>query len=79
MSETAYLELIDPYLSVILDDKILYFSKTPLFQSIDPTEFMGIILECKMITYNAGEIIYDEGDKPIYIYFIISGEIELSK
>jgi CRP-like cAMP-binding protein len=31
MSETAYLELIDPYLSVILDDKILFFSKTPLF------------------------------------------------
>lgn len=40
---------------------------------------MGILLECHKITYKAGEIIYDEGNRSSYIYFIISGEVELSK
>ncbi|CAD8200788.1 unnamed protein product [Paramecium pentaurelia] len=79
LSEMAYLELINPYMSAALDNKINYFSKTPLFQFIEPSEFMGIILECKMITHHAGEILYKEDDKATHIYFIIDGEIELSK
>ncbi|CAD8202259.1 unnamed protein product [Paramecium octaurelia] len=79
LSEMAYLELINPYMSAALDNKINYFSKTPLFQFIEPQEFMGIILECKMITHHAGEILFKEDDKATHIYFIIDGEIELSK
>lgn len=40
---------------------------------------MGIVLECKQITLKAGEIIYDEDEKTKFIYFIVSGEIELIK
>ncbi len=40
---------------------------------------MGIILESKFVVFNAGDIIYNEDDKANHIYFIISGEIELSK
>ncbi|CAD8087910.1 unnamed protein product [Paramecium sonneborni] len=40
---------------------------------------MGILLECHKITYKAGDTIYDEGNKSNYIYFIVSGEVELSK
>ncbi|CAD8196135.1 unnamed protein product [Paramecium pentaurelia] len=79
LNEMAYLELINPYMSAALDNKINYFSKSPLFQNIEPQEFMGIILECKMITYHAGEIIFKEDDKATHLYFIIDGEIELSK
>lgn len=40
---------------------------------------MGIVLESKLMTMKAGDIIYDEGEKTKYIYFIINGEIELLK
>lgn len=40
---------------------------------------MGIILESKIITYHADDIIYKEDDKGTQIYFINDGEIELSK
>ncbi|CAD8160847.1 unnamed protein product [Paramecium octaurelia] len=81
MSEAAYIQLLDPYLSQILEEKIQYFKKNMIFTSVetDINEIMGILLECHKITYKAGETIYDEANKSNYIYFIISGEVELSK
>jgi CRP-like cAMP-binding protein len=40
---------------------------------------MGILLECHKVTYKSGEIIYDEGHKSKHIYFIVNGEVEISK
>ncbi|CAD8147742.1 unnamed protein product [Paramecium pentaurelia] len=79
INETAYLEYLNPYLSIALDNKIQYFGQTPLFRNIDPEDYMGIVLESKLVTMKAGEIVYDEGEKTKYIYFIINGEIELLK
>lgn len=72
---------MDPYLSEALEEKIKYFKKNILFSTGDSdlNEIMGILLECHKITYKAGEIIYDEGNKSSYLYFIINGEVELSK
>lgn len=36
-------------------------------------EIMGIMLECHLITYKAGDIIYEEGHKANHIFFIING------
>ncbi|CAD8096900.1 unnamed protein product [Paramecium sonneborni] len=79
LNESAYLEYLNPYLSIALDKKLQFFEQTPIFKNIDREDYMGIVLECKLITMKAGEVIYDEGDKTKYIYFIINGEIELLK
>ncbi|CAD8091489.1 unnamed protein product [Paramecium primaurelia] len=79
LNESAYLEYLNPYLSVALDKKMKYFGQTPLLKNINPEDYMGIVLENKLITMKAGEIIYNEGEKTKYIYFIINGEIELLK
>ena len=40
---------------------------------------MGIVLESRLVTMKAGEVVYEEGEKTKFIYFIISGEIGLLK
>ncbi|CAD8212185.1 unnamed protein product [Paramecium octaurelia] len=81
MTEAAYVQLLDPYLSEALEEKIQYFKKNTLFTSADSdlNEIMGILLECRKITYKAGEIIYEEGSKSNSLFFIINGEVQLSK
>ncbi|CAK87857.1 unnamed protein product (macronuclear) [Paramecium tetraurelia] len=79
LNETAYLEYINPYLSIALDKKMKYFGSTPLFQNISTEDYMGIVLESKMITMKAGDLFYEEGEKTKYLYFIMNGEIELLK
>ncbi|CAD8078698.1 unnamed protein product [Paramecium sonneborni] len=81
LSEQAYISLLAPFLSKSLDDKILYFTQTPIFKEIDfeLNEIMGILLECHQITYKASEILYEENERSNHIYFIINGQVELSK
>lgn len=69
------MHLLDPYLSKSLDDKIKYFSELAIFKSVEfeLNEIMGILLECHLITYKAGEILYEEGDKATHIFFVING------
>ncbi|CAD8168937.1 unnamed protein product [Paramecium octaurelia] len=81
LSEQAYLQLLDPFLSKSLDDKTIYFTQTPIFKEIDfeLNEIMGILIECHQITYKASEILYEENERSNHIYFIINGQVELSK
>ncbi|CAD8171843.1 unnamed protein product [Paramecium pentaurelia] len=81
LSEQAYLQLLDPFLSKSLDDKIIYFTQTPIFKEIDfeLNEIIGILLECHQITYKSSEILYEEDESSNHIYFIINGQVELSK
>ncbi|CAD8046594.1 unnamed protein product [Paramecium primaurelia] len=81
MTEAAYVQLLDPYLSEALEEKIQYFKRNTLFTSADSdlNEIMGILLECRKISYKSGEIIYQEGNKSNSLFFIINGEVQLSK
>jgi hypothetical protein len=40
---------------------------------------MGVILELHYKSYMAGQEIYSEGGKPTHMYFIMLGEVQLSK
>lgn len=79
LSEDAYMMLLDPYLSRALDEKIAYFSKQPLFANIDINDIMGVMLECRSCSYKSGQVVYEEQEKTKFMYFIISGQVELSK
>ncbi|CAD8114582.1 unnamed protein product [Paramecium sonneborni] len=79
VNESAYLEYLNPYLSISLDNKLSFFGQTSIFKNINQEDYIGIVLESKLVKMKAGEIVYDEGEKTKYLYFIINGEIELLK
>jgi CRP-like cAMP-binding protein len=40
---------------------------------------MGILIECHLQTYKASDILYEEKTNSNHIYFIVNGQVELSK
>lgn len=50
-----------------------------LLQSLPPQEIVKLIPHMKREAYDPGEIVFREGDIGSDLYFIISGEIEISK
>lgn len=75
----AYRSLLDPYFSQLIDQKMCFFRNHSLFRTIEAAQIMGILLELHKHTFPAGAVIYDEDDPPTHLYFIIAGQIELSK
>ncbi|KAM3136160.1 hypothetical protein pb186bvf_011782 [Paramecium bursaria] len=79
LSDAAFMQILDPFMSTALDRKIEYFKQSQVFQNIETNDILGIILEARLITYKSGDILYDEGSKSKELFFIINGLVELSK
>ena len=49
--------------------------KNTMFTSVETelNDIAGILLECHLMTYKAGETIYEEGSKASHIFFIVTG------
>lgn len=60
-----------------LIDKAFLLAKTPMFQALDLDLLLPIADKLGIVTYEAGEIIFNINEDAHRMYLIVSGEIEI--
>jgi len=53
-------------------------TELPIFADLSPREIQDVLGRAQRRTYRADETIFREGDPPAFIYYILSGEVNLS-
>jgi CRP/FNR family transcriptional regulator len=53
-------------------------TELPIFADLSPREIQEVLGRAQRRTYRADETIFREGDPPAFIYYILSGEVNLS-
>lgn len=79
ISRETYLRIVDQAVDQVNIEKTRFLQNVQLFKNIPFKVYQGIMYEMKLAKYEQNGIVYDEGDEAENIYFVKSGEIELSR
>jgi hypothetical protein len=79
LSQDAYNKIVAQYDEKVFMMKINFLRQITLIQNWGPDALGAIIYQANQVEFTRKQIIYKPGDKADSIYFISSGEIEVSK
>ena len=51
----------------------------PILKQLSEQQILALRDNCKLVSFSAGTVIFDEGDEAKYGYYLISGKVELRK
>lgn len=60
-------------------DIINSLKKLPLLGSLEEKHVKGLVKLCRLTQYEPGETVFKEGDFDQYIYFLLSGRVQITK
>ena len=61
------------------DNNIDFLSKIPLFQGLSHKEIADLDQYLDFINFEAGETVFEEGDKGEFVCFVLDGELDVIK
>ncbi|EAS07793.2 cyclic nucleotide-binding domain protein (macronuclear) [Tetrahymena thermophila SB210] len=79
LSKEAFDRILGEQQKQIVKNNIRYLKQFSFLENIPDSTLMNLMNYLKQVHYQKGEIIYDQFDPSSYLYFIKSGEIELSQ
>lgn len=75
----GFSQLISQYKRYVIDQKVRFLQQYVFFSQIPESSLLQIYDLTISMVYPGGNMIYKEGDPVKYIYFIRSGEVEISQ
>ncbi|EAR88762.2 cyclic nucleotide-binding domain protein (macronuclear) [Tetrahymena thermophila SB210] len=79
LSKKGFDTILGAYKQFIMQETVEFLRKIPFLQSIPSSQLLSLFQSVKEEKYVMGNQIYTEKDKPNCIYFVKSGEIEVTK
>lgn len=59
-------------------DKLAIISRSPLFEMLSDKELQRIAHLCKLVRFDAGETVFEEGEVGSGLFVMVSGEVDVS-
>ncbi|KAL4477744.1 hypothetical protein ABPG72_018918 [Tetrahymena utriculariae] len=79
ISKQAFEQVFIKYIQAQIIEKIAFFKQFSFFKYIPDSRILNFINSAKKMKYVNKQIIYQEGDAADLVYFIVHGEVSISK